>query len=231
VAGLIAARFEQAEWLLPEIQHRAEGWAMARHPFSERWSTGALTPAWLQLYAGEYHHAVAALADASGRAAALAEGLLHEELARYRDERERDIGLWCTFAVATGWDPMTGWYYAADPLPETEAGVATWVGDPDRSLAEHLVTIYALETVRADLARPHFDALLGRYGFDDDASTRYFSLCCAERDGPAGLIEAALTGVLPVPDPFRLVRRAELAHRAVWDLLDGVDRCAGGIAV
>jgi pyrroloquinoline quinone (PQQ) biosynthesis protein C len=220
----IAGKLTQATWLVAEIDHRRDWWAAQRHPFHERWSAGQLTPAELQAYAGEHHHAVVAIADVSRRAAMLADGMLHDELVSHWGERERELELWCEFAAATGWSPGTSWYYAADPLPETAAASRTWMGDAERSLAEHLVTVYALETAQAETARPLLGALLSHYGFDEDGSTRWFELRCRGEDGPAGLIEAALTGVLPVSDPFALVRRAELTYRAHWEMLDGVDR-------
>ena len=216
-------RFEQAAWLMAEIEHRRDYWAGRRHPFHQRWFTGDLTAAELQTYAGEHHHVVVSLADIAGRAARLADGMLHDELTRHCAERERGVDLWCEFALATGWSSSAAWYYAADPLPETTASVGIWLGGADRSLAEHLVTLYALESAHAEVARPQLDALLGAYGLGDRA-TRYFSRRCAGDAGPSGLIEAALTGLLPVADPFALVRHAEVAYRAYWDLLDGIDR-------
>ena len=219
---MIAGRFEQAAWLMAEIDHRRDYWAVERHPVYERWAAGLLTPGDLQLYAGEHHHVAAAVAGAAARAAALADGLLREELARAARERDHDVELWCEFAVATGWPRSAGWCFGADPLPETEASAAVWLGDAERSLPAHLVTIYVLETAQADVARPVLAGLLGRYGFAASASIRYFERRLAGDAGPGGLIEAALTGLLPVADPFVLVRQAEVAYRAYWELLDGL---------
>jgi pyrroloquinoline quinone (PQQ) biosynthesis protein C len=218
------SRFEQAAWLLAEILHRRDYWAAQRHPFHARWFAGELRGAELQAYAGEHHHVVVALADVSRRAADLAEGMLHEQLALLADEREREVELWCAFARASGWTESSSWYYAADPLAETAACAAACTGGAERPLVEHLVTMYALETAQSDVARPQLDALLGSYGFADDRSTRYFRLRCRGSAGPEGLTEAALTGALPVTDPFALVSRAELTYRSCWELLDGVDR-------
>jgi pyrroloquinoline quinone (PQQ) biosynthesis protein C len=217
-------RFQQASWLFAEILHRRDHWAGQRHPFHERWFAGELSSAELQTFAAEYHHAVVAAADVCARAASLADGLLGEELVRQREEREREVQEWCAFALAAGWPASAGWCFGADPLPETTACANVWIGDHDRSLAEHLVTLYALETAAAEVARPALDALLGRYGFHTSAGTRYFARRCLGDAGPAGLIEAALTGLLPVADPFALIRHADLVYRACWDLLDGVDR-------
>jgi pyrroloquinoline quinone (PQQ) biosynthesis protein C len=224
MSGPIAGRLRQAAWLIAEIDHRRALWDVRRHPFHERWSAGALTPPELQTYASEHHHLVLAVADVSRRAAALAEGLLRDELSRHADEREQEVELWCRFAVATGWSRACGWFYAADPLPRTESCARAWVGDEERSLAGHLVTMYALETVQAEVARPQLGALLGRYGFADDGCTLYFSRRLRGDAGPAGLLEAAVTGLLPVTDPFTLLRQAECSYRAYWELLDGIER-------
>jgi pyrroloquinoline quinone (PQQ) biosynthesis protein C len=233
VSDAIVDRFEQASWLLAEILHRRDYWAARRHPFHERWFAGALSAAELQAYAAEYHHAVVVAADVCARAATLADGLLAEELLRLRTQREREVQEWCAFAIGAGWPASAAWSFAADPLPETTACADVWTGDHHRSLAEHLVTLYALETAAAEVARPALDALLGRYGFDTDDATRYFSRRCLGDAGPAGLIQAALTGLLPVADPFALIRHAELAYRAYWDLLNGVDQYSrqAGLAV
>ncbi|HEX4008702.1 MAG TPA: hypothetical protein VHX62_01765 [Solirubrobacteraceae bacterium] len=226
MTDITAGRFEQAGWLLAEIGHRRDYWAARRHPFHERWFAGELAPEELHAYAEEHHHVVVTLAEVAQRAAALADGMLGEQLGWVAAACERDVELWSAFAAATGWSESTAWYYAAEPLPETEAGVRVWAGDAERSMEAHLVTMYTLETAQAEVARPQLDALLGRYGFADDGRTRYFRSRCLGDAGPAGLIEAALTGRLPVGDPFALVRHAELTCRAYWELLDGVDRFA-----
>lgn len=218
---------EQAAWLMAEIDHRRDYWSAGRHPFYERWVAGALTAADLRTYAAEHFHVALALADVSRRAAALADGLLGQELTREAARRDGEIELWCAFARAAGWSRASGWWFAADPLPETETAVAGWVGDAERTLAAHLVTAYALETVQSDVARPAIDGLLGRYGFTESAGIAYFERRLRGDAGPAGLTEAGLTGLLPVADPFALLRRAELTYRGYWELLDGV-ACGAG---
>lgn len=221
---MIGDRFEQATWLMAEIDHRREWWTAERHPLYARWSAGELSAADLQGYAAEHHHVVATAADVTRRAASLADGLLGEELTRQVRDRDRELEMWGAFAVAAGWPPSAAWWFGADPLPETELSAARWTGDPERSLAAHLVTLYALETAVADVARPLLDALLGTYGFTRSASVAYFERRLRGHDGAAGLIESALTGLLPVADPFALLRHAEVSYRAYWELLDGVSR-------
>lgn len=221
---MIEGRFEQAAWLMAEIDHRRDQWAAARHPFYRSWACGALSADDLQTYAAEHHHVALTLAAVSRRAAALADGMLGAELDRHARDRDREVGVWCRFALATGWDPMQAWWFAADPLPETELATAAWLGDDERSLATHLVTIYALETAQADIARPVLDGLLGHYGLAGAGAVGYFEARLRGDAGPSGLIEAGLTGLLPLADPFALLHHAERVYRGYWDLLDGVAR-------
>jgi pyrroloquinoline quinone (PQQ) biosynthesis protein C len=223
---VIDGRFQQARWLMAEIDHRRDWWAAERHPFYARWSAGELSAEDLQVFAAEHHHVATTLVDVAHRAVALADGLLGEQLARHLTERDQELEMWCEFAVASGWPRSSAWWFGADPSPETELSAARWTGDAERPLATHLVTLYALETAMADVARPLLDALLGRYGFSRSASVAYFERRLRGDDGAAGLIEAALTGLLPVADPFVLLRQAEVSYRAYWELLDGVSRMA-----
>ena len=72
------------------------------HPFYERWSAGELAPEELSFYAGEYRHAVVALADASSLAAAAAAPAHEPTLARHAREEAGHVELWDDFARAVG---------------------------------------------------------------------------------------------------------------------------------
>src|SRR5439155_25230008 len=80
----------------------ADRWNVLRHPFYLRWSAGELTRGELALYAGQYRHAVEALATATRQVAD--DGHAAEE--------EAHIALWDEFAGAVGAEP-------ALPLPGT----------------------------------------------------------------------------------------------------------------
>src|SRR2546427_104878 len=68
------------------------------HPFYLRWSAGELGPQELACYAGEYRHAVLALAQASASAAGAA-GPAHAQLLRaHAEEEEAHVALWDRFA-------------------------------------------------------------------------------------------------------------------------------------
>lgn len=70
------------------------------HPFYRRWSAGELRAEELDCYAGEYRHAVVALAEASRRAAAQAPAQHRAGLARHAAEEEAHVELWDDFARA-----------------------------------------------------------------------------------------------------------------------------------
>jgi pyrroloquinoline quinone (PQQ) biosynthesis protein C len=214
-----------ADWPTTTVARLREQWSFERHPFMQRWLSGELTAADLQLFAGEHYHALLALERAARHGAALADGLLAEQLAGYADEQEDAVELWCEFAVATGWGG-SGWYFGEDPLPPTVdcAHLLSGAGDR-RSLLMHLSTICAFESAMAELAPRQLDALVLSYGFDH-ASTRYYSLA-PERSAHAALVaEGAITNLLPITSSSALVDHAEIIYRSYLDLLTGVDAFA-----
>jgi pyrroloquinoline-quinone synthase len=70
------------------------------HPFYQRWSAGELESCELELYAGEYGHAVRALARASRLAAEKAGPEHAAGLRRHAEEEESHVELWEEFARA-----------------------------------------------------------------------------------------------------------------------------------
>lgn len=221
------SRFAQAERLRTEIDHLHEAWDLRRHPFLGRWSAGELAATELQVYAAEHHYAAVALAGASRRAAGLTDGLLADELTRHADDQEDYLELWFEFAVEAGWC-RSAWYFGEDPLPETVACARAWAGE-SRPLEEHLVTVYATESLFAQMAPLQLTALIDRYGFDA-RSLGYFELRSERAAADAGLMQAALTSLLPVPSPHRLLNQAELTYRSYWELLDGVQTLGRGLS-
>jgi pyrroloquinoline quinone (PQQ) biosynthesis protein C len=215
----LRSRFAQAEWVTAETAQLREEWRLDRHPFLQRWVAGELTEVDLQLFAAEHHHAVMALEELGRRAAALSDGLLAEQLAGYAEAQEESVGLSCAFASATGWG-RSAWYFAQDPLEQTECCAGIWAGEND-SLAEHLVTIHAVESSLAQLAPRQLGALVEHYNFDMD-SVRYFGRLAERAPRDSALAEAALTSLLPLLSPATLVHRAEMAYRSYLELLDGV---------
>jgi pyrroloquinoline-quinone synthase len=206
-------------------------WNVLEHPFYLRWSSGTLTRPELALYAGQYRHAVVALAhastsvalaDASARAAAGDGGSASRELAAHAVEEASHVGLWDGFARAVGAEPD------APPEPETADCVAAWAR-PERPPLETLVALYAIESAQPAIAAAKGDGLRARYGIDAPEATAYFDVH-AERDRAhaatgRALIEARLDGA----GAGALAGEGEAVLRANWRLLDGVERiCAGG---
>ena len=89
------------------------------HPFYTRWERGELERSELSVYAGEYRHAVAALAEAAEAAAPLA-GPEHAE------EERAHIALWDAFAAALDAD------LERRPQPETQRCATAWTSADDR---------------------------------------------------------------------------------------------------
>ncbi|MGH2893603.1 MAG: hypothetical protein ACRDPM_10115 [Solirubrobacteraceae bacterium] len=220
-----ASRFAQAERLERELAALGETWSPARHPFMRRWLGGELSEDDLHLFAAEHYHAVCALADVAAGAARMADGLLAEQLAGYAAGQERALSLWLRFASATGW-AGSAWYFGEEPLPETAACAGAWRSET-ASLAEHLVTIWAVESALAPLAAAQAEVLRRCYGFDF-AATRYFARRARRGERDAAVAQAGLTSLLPVTSPLVLVCRAELACRGYLELVDGVARQLSG---
>ena len=74
------------------------------HPFYVRWTKGELSRVELTTYAGEYRHAVVAIAVAAERAADAADGPEAAELRRHAAEESAHVELWDRFAAAVDAD-------------------------------------------------------------------------------------------------------------------------------
>jgi pyrroloquinoline-quinone synthase len=197
---------------LEEVRDRND---VLRHPFYTRWSAGELTADELALYAGQYRHAVVALAEAAAGAARTAESELAPELWEHASEEADHIALWDGFVSAVGAST------AADALPETSDCAKTW-SHARRPLLESLVALYAIEAAQPAIAQAKRVGLREHYGIEDPAATAYFDVH-VERDvehAAAGreLIERRLTG----DDEDALLATAEAVLAANWRLLDGV---------
>jgi pyrroloquinoline-quinone synthase len=171
------------------------------HPFYRRWESGALSRAELVFYAGEYRHAVVALADT---AAATAD-------AEHAAEEAAHVSLWDDFAAALD-APID-----RAPAAETSACAAAWRRtDP----LEARAVLYAIEAGQPDVSRTKLDGLVGHYGFEpESAGTAYFSLH-AERDHEHAAASRAVLERTDPADADRLVAAAEAALEGNWRLLD-----------
>lgn len=193
------------------------------HPFYVRWSAGELTQPELALYAGEYRHAVAALAETSAKAAAAAPGRMRDEFQHHAEEEAAHVGLWSRFAEAAGADPDA----RERPLSETQTCVSAWTSGSD--FAEHLAVLYVLEAGQPEIARTKLDGLTAHYGFSADSrATEYFRLHETLDVEHARQARDVISAVAPrdgLDQRFsqRLAARAAAALRGNWTLLDGVE--------
>ena len=189
---------------------------MLEHPFYERWSAGELEPQELGFYAGEYRHAVVALADASRLAAGKAGPEHAAGLRRHAAEETSHIELWDDFARAVDGDGRR------EPLTQTRACVQAWTAGGD--LLEHLAVLYAVEASQPAISQTKLQGLTTHYGLAADSEgLHYFKLHATldvehARQARELICELAVEG-----DTERMVQRAEIALAGNWTLLDGVE--------
>jgi pyrroloquinoline-quinone synthase len=178
------------------------------HPFYTRWEQGELTRDELSAYAGEYRHAVVALARAAEAAAPLAG-------AEHADEERSHVRLWDDFAAELDADRERS------PNAETQRCAAAWTSAEDP--LEALAILYAIEAGQPEVSRTKLAGLVEHYGFAETGrGTAYFRLH-AERDHEhAARSRALLERHAGAEDEDRLVAAAERALDGNWELLDGV---------
>src|SRR5580765_6740957 len=149
--------------LFAEIDALREHWNVLRHPFYTRWEHGELSRGELAFYAGEYRHAVVALADA-----AEASG----DAGHAQEERDH-VALWDDFAAALE-APLD-----REPTAGTRECAEAWApGDKLESLA----VLYAVESGQPAISETKLRGLVSHYGFTAEGpASAYFALH-AERD-------------------------------------------------
>jgi pyrroloquinoline-quinone synthase len=191
--------------LFERLDAVSDRWNVLRHPFYCRWERGELTRDELAYYAGEYRHAVVALAGLAATASDEA----------HAAEEAAHVALWDDFAGAVEADLDRA------PRAETRSCVEGWTGEG----LEGVAALYAIESAQPEISRTKLDGLTRWYGFEPATKgTRYFELH-AERDHDhAARSREVLETQATSEDADRLVAAAEAALRGNWELLDGVER-------
>jgi pyrroloquinoline-quinone synthase len=202
------------------IEAARERWNVLEHSFYRRWSAGELTRDELAHYAGEYRHAVVALAESLAAAARDAEPELRPELREHAAEEAAHVALWDAFA-----DELD---VRADraPNPETAACVESWTAG--RDTLERLVAAFVIESGQPALSRTKLEGLVGHYGLAEGPATAYFTLHAVLDEEHAARTRRLIEERLPGADEGRLLEVAEGALRGNWTLLDGVERVPAG---
>jgi pyrroloquinoline-quinone synthase len=189
--------------VIERIDEARARWNVLDHPFYARWERGDLNREDLAYYAGEYRHAVVALADAA------AVGGDSEHAA----EEAAHIDLWDDFAAALE-APLD-----REPSAETRECAAAWRAEDS---LEARAVLYAVESGQPAISQTKLTGLVDHFGFDAGSkATEYFELH-ADRDHEHAAASAQVLREAPPEDADRLAAAAEAALKGNWRLLDGV---------
>ncbi len=200
--------------LFDRIEEARARWNVLEHPFYVRWSAGELSPEELARYAGQYRHAVEAIAAISARAAQDAPPPASDEVRRHAAEEAAHVPVWDGFVAAVGGS------VDAAPTEETAECVAAWTAED--GLLPTLARLYAIESGQPGISATKRAGLRDHYGVSDGSGTEYFRVHEGADEAHAAQSRRLISELAEPADEDRLVAAAESAFRANWRLLDGV---------
>jgi len=190
--------------LIERIDEARGHWNVLEHPFYLRWESGELTRTELAYYAGEYRHAVLALADAADAGGD----------SEHAAEEAGHVALWDDFAAALD-APLD-----RSPNAETLDCATAWRRNEP---LEARAVLYAIESGQPDISRTKLEGLVRHYGFTPATeATAYFEIHYS-RDHDHAAASAKVLRDTPPEEADRLFATAEAALRGNWRLLDGVN--------
>jgi pyrroloquinoline-quinone synthase len=190
--------------LIEHIDEARARWDVLDHPFYLRWECGELTRTELASYAGEYRHAVVALAETAAAGAD----------AEHAAEEAAHVAQWDDFAAALDAPPDRS------PNAETIECASAWRREDP---LEARAVLYAIEASQPDISRTKLEGLVSHYGFTPATrATAYFEIH-STRDHEHAAASAKVLRDAPTEEADRLLAAAETALRGNWHLLDGVN--------
>lgn len=214
------------------LEQRIAPFNLLAHPFYQAWTRGELTPGDLSQYAAEYWHHVSAFPTyLSALHSRLPDGPLRREVLRnLSDEEGTDTAtgrphsdLWMDFANGMGAsrEDVT----AHSTQPEMQQLIATFRELMQLAPAAALAALYAYESRVPAISAEKAIGLRDLYGASP-ATTRYFTLH-QTADVHHAQVWRDLMDQQLAADPASegaALDAAELAARALWSALDGIER-------